>query len=460
MKRKFIAFVGMSSLVVSGLFGLGSCGGKTDVVFLNFKPEVDENYRKIAAAYNETHADSAYNIVVSTAAQGQYDTTLKSMMGRRDAPTLFQTNGPVGFAKWKDYCADLTSTKLYTELSDQSLALKDGGKAYGVPITVEGYGIIYNKSLTDKYFALETRSTATGANSMDDIKSFETLNKVVADMQTLKGSIGVDGVFSATSMKEGEQWRWQTHLFNLPLTGEIGYPASTPKEFKFTYKDQYKALFDMYIDNSTKDLNQLANVDTNASMAEFAGGKSMMVQNGNWGTSQVVGVEGSKVKSEDLKFLPIYSGIKSANLDESKQGLAIGTENYLCVNKDVDEKQQKAAIDFAEWLFTGEGKDHVTKSAAEASGEKTDGLGFIPTYKGYTDANSPSDPLSKEVMNWMSKTGIVSTPWAFNLIPSEGVKNTLGADLLAYVNANKEQAKWDTAVTDTIAKWKSDAAAL
>ena len=35
-------------------------------------------------------------------------TTLMSEMGKSGAPTLFQVNGPVGLANWKDYCYDLT----------------------------------------------------------------------------------------------------------------------------------------------------------------------------------------------------------------------------------------------------------------------------------------------------------------------------------------------------------------
>ena len=50
-----------------------------------------------------------------------------------------------------------------------------------------------------------------------------------------------------------------------------------------------------------------------------------MVQNGNWGWSQVAGVEGNTVKEEDVKFLPIYTGMAG----EEKQGLCIGTENFF-----------------------------------------------------------------------------------------------------------------------------------
>ena len=43
-------------------------------------------------------------VTVVTAASGQYETTLMSEMEKSEAPTLFQVNGPVGLANWKDYC--------------------------------------------------------------------------------------------------------------------------------------------------------------------------------------------------------------------------------------------------------------------------------------------------------------------------------------------------------------------
>ena len=77
-------------------------------------------------------------------------------MATKQAPTLFQINGPQGYANWKNYCAELSNTELYKHLTDKSLAVTSGGKVYGIPYVVEGYGIIYNAAITDKYFALPT----------------------------------------------------------------------------------------------------------------------------------------------------------------------------------------------------------------------------------------------------------------------------------------------------------------
>ena len=65
-----------------------------------------------------------------------------------------------------------------------------------------------------KYFALDGAKAA----SMDEINNFAKLKEVVEDMQAKKDELGIEGVFASTSLTPGEDWRWQTHLMNLPIT--------------------------------------------------------------------------------------------------------------------------------------------------------------------------------------------------------------------------------------------------
>ena len=90
------------------------------------------------------------------------------------------------------------------------------------------------------------------ATSMDDIKNFDTLKAVVEDMTAHKDDLGIDGVFASTSFAPGEDWRWQTHLMNLPIYYE--YKDANVKdedEITFKYNENYKNIFDLYLNNST-----------------------------------------------------------------------------------------------------------------------------------------------------------------------------------------------------------------
>ena len=451
---KKILYVLAAALILLGVFsgcntnkgGLNTPSGNNagtatvkEIRYLNFKPEIAEVYDRISAAYEK---EKGVKLIVETAASGTYESTLTARMATSSAPTLFQINGPIGYTSWADYCADLKDTELYKHLKDKSLAVSSGDGVYGIPYVVEGYGIIYNKKILDAYFALPNK--ATDYSSADEITSFAALKAVVEDMQKNKDKLGISGVFASTSLKTGEDWRWQTHLMNIPLTMEfkeknIDLTGEGYKTIDFTYSDKFKNIFDLYINNSTTDKKQLGTLDVTSSMAEFALGKCAMVQNGNWGASQILNVSGNKVAPEDIKFMPIYTGAPG----EEKMGICIGTENFICINSKSSEAEQKAAADFLYWLFSTEtGKKFVTEE-----------LGFISPFDTFEEGEAPDDPLAREVIRWMNKTDVTNLPWNFTVFPSQHYKDDLGAALLKYAQGTMT---WDEVKKLAVDEWKSE----
>lgn len=449
MKKTFVLFLaaltGLS--LAAGCGGVSGAGGPqpggSQVYFLNFKPEVSEVYADIAAAYQ---AETGVAIKVETASAGMYESTLRSEIAKADAPTIFQINGPVGYEGWSDYCLDLSGTKLYDMLIDKSLAVASGGGVYGIPYVVEGYGIIYNDAVMRKYFALP----GAAAESMDEINDFAKLKALTEDMSAKKEQLGIKGVFASTSMAAGEQWRWQSHLANIPLYYEFkentaydntiwaGLAADT---IAFKYNQNFKNVFDLYTDHSISLKGLLANVSVNSSMSEFALGQAAMVQNGNWGAAQIMGMAGNVVQSEDIKFLPIYTGMAG----EETQGLCVGTENYLAVNSQVSAGKQEASVAFLEWLFSSEtGKRFVV-----------DDLKFISPFDTFDDDEQPDDPLAREVLAWMEKPGITTVDWTFLAFPSDEFKNYFGDALLEYVQGGEG---WDYVVKTVTDAWASERA--
>ncbi len=442
--NKVVTAILASALAVSFL---ASCGGnkgsaKGTVRYLNFKPEVTEIYQELAAAYEK---ETGIKVIVETAANNSYESTLTSKMATKEAPTLFQINGPRGYANWKDYCADLSNTKLYSHLSDKSLAITADGKAYGIPYVVEGYGIIYNKAITDKYFALSSK--ATSYKSMDEINNFAKLKEIADDMQKNAKLLGIKGVFASTSLKAGEDWRWQTHLANLPVyyefkTNKIDLASDATKKINFQFDKEFKNIFDLYITDSVIPAKQVGVKTVTDSMSEFALEECAMVQNGNWAWGQISGTEGNKVKAENVKYLPIYTGAAG----EEKQGLCVGTENFYCINAKASAADQQATADFIYWLYTSEmGKNYVTNK-----------LGFIAPFDTFADNEKPTDPLAVEILNWMAKPGIESVSWNFTLFPSQTFKDNFGSSLLKYAQGSKN---WSAVKADVISDWARESAA-
>lgn len=433
------------------LFTVTACGKKdiTDknnakadntVYFLNFKPEVADIYKEIAQKYE---AETGVKVKVVTAASNTYETTLKSEIAKSDAPTIFQINGPVGYQSWSKYCKDLSDTKLYDYLSDKELAIKTAEGVFGIPYVVEGYGIIYNNAIMDKYFALKDK--AVTISKAEEITNFKLLKEVVEDMTKHKQELGIDGVFASTSMSGGEQWRWTTHLLNMPVYYEMKdksddsaiTSAYSAKNIDFKYSENFKNIFDLYVNNSTTEKGLLSGKSVENSMAEFALGKAAMVQNGNWAWDQISKVSGNTVKADDIKYLPLYIGIDG----EEKQGLCIGTENYLAINKNVSEEKQKSSVAFLEWLFSSKtGKYYVVNK-----------LNFISPFNTFDDNEKPDDPLAREVISWMEKDK-TTVEWVFNSFPSLDFKDDVGNALLEYVQGSKS---WEDVEKVTKDSWKA-----
>lgn len=441
MKRKLLALGLAAAMSVSLLAGCGSAGSSSQagstggsstggeaasggsVYYLNFKPEADAQWQALAETYTE---QTGVPVTVVTAASGNYETMLKSEMAKTDAPTLFQVNGPVGLASWSDYCYDLTGTDFANELTSDDFKLMDGDKLAGVAYVYEGYGIIVNTAL------LEEAGYTTA-----DITDFESLKKVAEDITARKDELGFSA-FTSAGMDGSSDWRFKTHLANMPLYYEFedeGYEG-TPAEIKGTYLDNYRQIWDLYINNATCEPSLLSAKTADDATAEFLTGAAVFYQNGTWEYTNI-----ADLGDENMDILPIYIGVDG----EENQGLCIGTENYWCVNAKASEEDIKATLDFMYWCVTSE--EGTTAMAQD--------MGFICPFK---NAKETPNVLNNK-MNEAVASGKYSVAWDFNYIPSEEWKNGVGSALTSYA-ADQTDANWDAVVTAFVDGWANEAAAV
>ena len=391
------------------------------VYYLNFKPEQDEAWQKLAAAYT---AETGVPVTVLTAASGTYEETLMAEMGKTEAPTLFQVNGPNALANWADYCYDLSETDIYSHLSNDSFALKQDGAVMAIGYVIESYGIITNKTLLEK-----------AGYKVEDINSFETLKKVAEDITARSAELGF-AAFSSAGMDSSSDWRFKTHLANLPIYFE--YQADgigTTTEIKGTYLDNYRQIWDLYINNSTCDPAELSAKTGDDSRNEFLNGEAVFFQNGSW----EYGSLSAAYADEDLAMIPIYVGAG----DEAKQGLCTGTENYWCVNKDAAEEDIAATLAFMNWCVT---------EGAEAMAND---MGFVIPFD--TAVESPNLFVKQDVAYTAAGKNPVS--WNFPTMPSEEWKNMVGSALTAYA-ADQTDANWALVVEAFVDGWASEYALL
>ena len=122
--------------------------------------------------------------------------------------------------------------------------------------------------------------------SIDALNNFTALKTVAEEIQAHKAELGVDGAFTSAGMDGSSDWRFKTHLANMPIYYEykdegIGSTAA----IKGTYLDNYKAIWDLYINNATCDPTTLAGKTGTDAETEFKTGKAVFYQNGTWHTA-------------------------------------------------------------------------------------------------------------------------------------------------------------------------------
>ena len=416
------------ALLLAGAMALSmvACGGSEPsapaadetgaVYYLNFKPEQDAQWQALAEAYT---TETGVPVTVVTAASGEYETTLMAEMGKDEAPTLFQVNGPVGLANWKDYCYDLAGSGVYNELSGDSFALIEDGKVYGIAYVVETYGIIANTKL------LEAAGYTTA-----DIASFADLKAVAEDIQARKDELGF-AAFSSAGMDSSSDWRFKTHLANLPLTFEYQTEGITPGTVKGTYLDNYRAIWDLYINNSTCDPAELSAKTGNDAVTEMVEGKAVFYQNGTWAAGDLAAI------IDDLTMIPLYIGVG----DEANQGLCTGSENYWCVNSQASQADIDATLAFLNWCVTSEtGLNGMCKE-----------MGFVIPFAKALEA----DNKFVQEANAMIAAGKTPVGWNFPTMPSEEWKNMVGSALTAYA-ADQTDDNWAVVVKNFVDGWAAE----
>lgn len=420
MRRKLFS-VALCATMVAGLFaGCGNSSSsdkssaKGSVYWLNFKPEADEALQDIAKTYEK---EKGVKVKVVTAASGNYNSTLTSEMGKSAAPTLFVVGNQAAVKTWDDYCLDLKDTDVYNELSTDAFNLTDAdGKVCSIGYCYESYGIIVNKKLLKE-----------AGYEVTDIKDFASLKSVAEDIHKRADKLGFDA-FTSSGMDDSSSWRFTGHLANMPLfyEGRDEGWTEAPSEIKGTYLDNYKNVWDLYINNSKYDKNSLATGGYDAE-AEFKNGEAVFFQNGTWEYDKLK----KSISDDDMQMIPIYCGVEG----EEKAGLCSGTENCWAVNAKASEKDQKATLDFMNWLVTS---DEGTKVMAEQ-------FGAIP-YKKAADSGN----VFLKNANDLLEAGNYNVDWTFNYTPNV---DEWRASLVAAMNKYDAGGSWDDVKTAFVQGW-------
>ena len=389
------------------------------VYYLNFKPEADQAWQDLAKLYTEK---TGVEVKVVTAAGGNYSDTLTAEMAKDAAPTLFQCGNAQGLLDWNDYCIDFTGTKVLDEMTTSDFNLTDEtGAVKCIGYCYEAFGIIVNVELLEK-----------AGHTLDEITNFETLKAVAEDIHARSAELGFDA-FSSAGLDGSSSWRFSGHLANMPLYYEFRDDGVTaqPAEITGAYLDNYRAIWDLYINNSSAEKTSLTTATGDMSSGEFKEGKAVFYQNGTW---EFAGLVEAGIAAEDLAMIPIYCGVEG----ESEAGLCCGTENCWAVNSQASEEDIQATLDFIYWVVTS---DEGTQMMAEQ-------FGPIP----FKNAKESTNVFFNDANAYMAD-GKYTVTWAFNHTPNVDSWRATVVSALAAYSADQSDANWDAVVTAFVDGW-------
>ena len=437
MKKRVFATLLSATLAATLLAGCGSSSsGETkaasddgasssatgSVYYLNFKPEADAAWQELATLYTE---QTGVPVKVVTAASGDYENTLTTEMGKSSAPTLFQCGNQAALDTWKDYCLDLSDTDVYNEMTTDDFNLKgENGEVYAIGYCYEAFGLITNKALLKE-----------AGYEVSDITNFESLKSVAEDITARKDELGF-AAFTSAGLESSSSWRFSGHLANMPLFYEFrdDNVTSQPATVTGAYLDNYKQIWDLYINNATCEPNQIVTKTADESEAEFGKGEAVFFQNGTWEYANLVTDEskGFLMNPEDITMIPIYIGVEG----EENSGLACGTENCWAVNSQASVEDIQETLDFAKWVVTSE--EGTTMMAEQ--------FGPIP-FKNAKDSENVFFTAANDYIN----DGKYVVTWAFNYTPNVDTWREGVVSALTQYSANN--GSWDNVVTAYVNGW-------
>lgn len=434
MRRKKI-FTIISTVVLSLSVALTGCSKgnsnsakQVQVDIFQFKVEIHDELQNAVNDYMKDHPDVKINL--STVGGGDdYGAALKAKFQSGQEPAIYNVGGPQDIKDWIGKLEDLSGEDWVKNAVSGTLnGVTIDGKVYAAPMSVEGYGLIYNKEIFK----------AAGIDS-SKINSYKTLEEAVKilDEKIKSGALksqfpNLEAVFE---LPASETWVTGLHTSNAALSQEFtsDLAAFESKTVEFKYGEGFKKLIDLqatYSSNGTSKGKLNAVKYSNQVEEGLAVERVAIVQQGNWIYNAVNGVDPKVAENLDILPMSIEGG--------KEDTIPVGVPMYWAVNSGADDKVKEAAKDFLEWLYTSDkGKDYVVNK-----------FFFIPAYKGFENVK-PQDSLGKAVAKY-SEEG-KTTPWVFMGYPTAWGMDTVGTNIQKYLDG---QSTWEDAIKDSQAKWQ------
>ncbi|MDF2800363.1 MAG: transporter substrate-binding protein [Anaerocolumna sp.] len=330
------------------------------IILFQSKVEIADQLEACAKAYTE---ETGVEVEVWGTTGDDYLQQLKIKLANNQGPTVFSLAPGSESEELKAYLADFSDYTFVNDLAENMADVVDG-KTVGIPYTMEGFGLVYNKSLIDA----------------SKVINYDSFVQMLKDQK----AAGVNG-FSLSQ----ESYFLIGHILNTPFALQEDSTDFINKLVagEVTLQDTPEFVeFAKFMEAIRENTNNPLEVNYDGQTGDFATGKTASIHQGNWSYGMF--------KDYDVNFemgmmpLPINGNDK----------IAASVPTCWYVNSQATPEEIIAGKNFIQWLYTSEtGTNYLMKE-----------FGFIPVLS--TMESTELDPLSKAVSEYAAAGKTISWP--------------------------------------------------
>lgn len=331
------------------------------IIVFQSKVEIIDQLEELAETYED---ETGIEVEVWGTTGDDYVQQLKTKLANNQGPTVYSLLPGAESETMEAYEADLSDLSFVDKVAEGMADTNSEGKVVGIPYTMEGFGMVYNKDMIDP-------ATVT---------DYDSFVKMMEDQK----ANGVNG-FGLSQ----ESYFLIGHMLNTPFALQedpLGYIEKlNAGEVKMADTPEFQELAKFYEAIRANSYNPLeTNYDKEC--GDFATGKTAAIHQGNWCYGMFADYD---VDFEmGIAALPICGNDK----------LAVSVPSAWYVNSQASETEQQAGKDFLEWLYTSEsGIDYLMNA-----------FGFLPVIDGMESENL--DPISAQVAEFAAEGKTITWP--------------------------------------------------
>lgn len=406
-------------------FSYAKSGDVVKITLINSKAEIQTQLEAAAKAFSAENPGITIDITPCSAGKSPFE-VISAMYAAGNAPTLSMLD-PSDISKFQDKFADLSKEKWVKDATARSLDVATTSKKQVIafPLTVEGYGFIYNKAVLDKAlgYSFDPKTVKTTKDLESIFKKVKAKGIDAIAVSPMDWSLGAHYLGMAYDDQSKDSASVQQFVNNLQA-GKVS--LKTNKVF-----NGLMDTFDVMMKYNNAKNDPLGPTYDKAPV-QLATGKAAFWFMGNWAWPDIMK---ANPKNTQYGFMPVP--ISNTSTDYGNSGIPVGVTKFIGVDKTENTSaQQAAAKKFLEWLvYSKNGQDSLVNKCS-----------IIPAFKNIT--LQPQDPLAKSIKQYMTSKNTLEF---IQTLPSDHW-SVVGASMQKYLAGKATRAQ----LIDDIQKyWKN-----